>query len=63
MNTWQEIQDWLETRPEQDSALAWLERNYVLSGFPDLWRRYKWPEAVERFRSDLMLFNVEETPV
>jgi hypothetical protein len=61
MNTWQEIQDWLETRPEQDSPLAWLERNYVLSGYPDLWRRDKWPEAAERFRADLMLFNVVET--
>lgn len=63
MNIWQEIQDWLETRPEQDGLQAWLERNYVLSGYPDLWRRYKWPEAVERFRADLMLFNVVETIV
>ncbi len=63
MNTWQEIQDWLETRPEQDGMLAWLERNYVLSGFPELWRRHKWPESVERFRSDLMLFNVVETSI
>ena len=61
MNIWQEIQDWLETRPEQDGLLAWLERNYVLSGYPELWRRHKWPEAVERFRADLMLFNVVET--
>jgi len=60
MNTWQEIQDWLETRPEQDGPLAWLERNYVLSGYPELWRRHKWPEAVERFHADLLLFNVLE---
>ena len=61
MNIWQEIQDWLETRSEQDGLLAWLERNYVLSGYPELWRRYKWPEAAERFRADLMLFNIVET--
>ncbi|MEW6282091.1 MAG: MoxR family ATPase [Candidatus Eremiobacterota bacterium] len=36
-----------------------LERNFVLAGFPDLWRRYSWRKALEAFRQDLKTFEVE----
>lgn len=57
---WQEIRDWLGSADRDTSPLGQLERNYILAGFPELWRRENWKEALERFRGDLSLFDVRE---
>jgi hypothetical protein len=36
-----------------------LERNFLLGGYPDLWMRCDWKEALEWFRADLARFGVE----
>ena len=58
---WNEINQWLPTLEETQSRLARLERNYVLSGFPDLWLHSDWKEALDQFRADLDLFNIEDS--
>ncbi len=60
MNLWNEIRQWLFERHNRDTAQGWLERNFVLAGFPDMWRRYMWGEALEQFRADLQMFGVED---
>jgi MoxR-like ATPase len=57
---WQEIKDWLSGDDLPDGLLPRLERNFALSGFPDVWRRENWREAIERFRADLALFGIKE---
>ncbi len=57
---WQEIKDWLSSEDRVDGMFARLERNFVLAGFPDVWRRENWKEALGRFQSDLTLFGLEE---
>ena len=57
---WNEINQWIPTLDEAQSRLARLERNYIFSGFPDLWLRYDWKDALEQFRADLDLFRVED---
>jgi MoxR-like ATPase len=59
MATWQEIKDWVIGSNKEDDLIVRLERNFVLSGFPDLWRRENWKESLQRFRADLALFSVE----
>jgi MoxR-like ATPase len=60
MNLWNEIRQYLYERHNRDNAQGWLERNFVLAGFPDMWRRYMWGEALENFRADLQTFGVDE---
>jgi MoxR-like ATPase len=60
MATWQEIKDWVIGLAKDDGIVVRLERNFVLSGFPDLWRRENWKESLDRFRADLALFSFEE---
>jgi hypothetical protein len=57
---WNEINQWIPTLDEAQSRLARLERNFIMSGFPDLWLRFDWKEALEQFRADLDLFKVED---
>jgi hypothetical protein len=56
---WEEIKQWVESQRD-DLAIFRLERNYVLYGFPALWRTANWKEAVTQFHNDLMLFGIEE---
>jgi MoxR-like ATPase len=56
---WQEIKDWMNGRDKEDNQKIRLERNFVLGGFPELWRRENWKDALERFRLDLALFEVD----
>jgi MoxR-like ATPase len=58
---WNEINQWLPALDETHSLITRLERNYVLCGFPELWQRYDWKAALEQFRADLRLFNIDET--
>ncbi len=59
-DTWNEVNQWLSI-DEPLSRWLRLERNFVLSGFPDLWQRYDWKDALEQFRADLNLFRIEDT--
>lgn len=60
METWQDITDWAANVQDQPTMLNRLEHNFVMAGFPDLWQRDDWKEALERFRADLILFGFEE---
>jgi hypothetical protein len=56
---WDDIKTWVEQRRE-DSVTFRLCRNFLLYGFPHLWRTHNWKEAVEQFQQDLNLFGIEE---
>jgi MoxR-like ATPase len=59
MEKWTAIKNWvLEAR--KGDALAYLLTNYVLGGFPELWRQHDWEESVKQFDEDLKFFGVEE---
>lgn len=57
---WQEIREWLGSADRDTSPVGQLERNYILAGFPELWRRENWKEALERFQGNLTLFGAAE---
>lgn len=56
---WDDIKDWIENS-RQDTFLWRIQQNYVLHGFPNLWRTQNWREALEAFQNDLILFGIEE---
>lgn len=56
---WEEIKPWA-IQQRKTAGLPRLVVNYVLGGFPDLWRQHDWQDAVQDFVSDLELFGVEE---
>ncbi|NWF69190.1 MAG: AAA family ATPase [Chloroflexi bacterium] len=60
MHLWNDIRQWLFERHERETPKGWLDRNFVLAGFPDLWRRYDWREALDAFHADLTMFGVDE---
>lgn len=60
MTIWTEIKEWITAQEKDEGMRVRLERNFVLNGFPDLWRRDNWKEALDRFRADLILFEVGE---
>jgi MoxR-like ATPase len=60
MTVWQEIKDWVIAQEKNEGMIPRLERNFILNGFPDLWRRDNWKEALDRFRADLSLFGVNK---
>ena len=57
---WNEINQWIPSIEEVESRVTRLERNFILMGFPDLWLRLDWKEALGQFRADLDLFKVED---
>jgi MoxR-like ATPase len=57
LETWREISRHL-ARHKQDGRRARLERSFLLSGFPDLWRSASWHSALVRFGKDLDAFGV-----
>jgi MoxR-like ATPase len=59
-NTWKEIRGWMDKRPKDTDVLENIRQNYVLAGFPELWKSHKWQEALEQFEKDLDIFNVKE---
>jgi MoxR-like ATPase len=59
MNLWNEIKPWVLTR-RHSGGVGHLEVNYILSGFPEMWRQYNWQTALTRFQDDLKLFGVSE---
>lgn len=63
LERWREISLYLaQADPCRPTAV--LERGFLYSGFPDLWRGRPWREALDRFQRDLALFEVdrEDTP-
>jgi MoxR-like ATPase len=60
LELWRQLNSWLAHRTKGDESQAErLERNYLLGGFPDLWTRQDWQEALSQFRADLALFGIE----
>ncbi|MCB9451568.1 MAG: AAA family ATPase [Anaerolineaceae bacterium] len=59
-NNWKAIKGWLSEHEPQKGEQALLERNFVLAGYPELWRKENWHEALNRFQQDLALFGVGE---
>jgi hypothetical protein len=60
MTAWNQIRTWLNNNSnKRDHPRDWLERNYVLAGLPELWKRHNWEKALQTFREDLALFGVE----
>ena len=57
---WTTMKNWVLKRREDPSYQAQLEVNYVLSGFPELWRKTKWRDALNHFIEDLARFNIKE---
>ncbi|GAB4524928.1 MAG: hypothetical protein OHK0046_40130 [Anaerolineae bacterium] len=61
---WNDIRTWIENQPGRENKLYFrLERNYVLGGFPQLWRTEDWRESLKQFREDLMLFGIEDKEI
>lgn len=58
MTLWNEIKPWVLNR-RAAGGTGILEANYVLGGFPELWRQHNWREAVAQFVQDLNLFNIQ----
>jgi hypothetical protein len=54
-----EIRDWLMSHKGDLVPRQWLERNFVLGGFPQLWERFNWREELTHFQKLLNLFGVE----
>lgn len=54
---WRAINAAVPARPDA-TLRERLERNFLLSGFPDLWLATPWEEALSRFRADLDLVGV-----
>lgn len=57
---WNEMTGWLMPLEECSTDMAKLERNFVLAGFPDLWLRFDWKDALRQFLDDMALFNLQE---
>lgn len=58
LTLWNDIKPWVLNRRSAGNYGA-LEANYVLGGFPELWRQHNWREAVAQFVEDLQTFNIK----
>lgn len=58
MNTWNQVKGFVLNRRNSLDDIAKLEVNYVLGGFPHLWRKYDWQESLAKFREYLKLFGI-----
>lgn len=60
-NLWAEIIVWLNEQTERiDSPLFRLQRNYLLYGFPEFWRKHSWRDALTQFTEDLEQFGIKD---
>lgn len=58
---WDEIVHWIESQKDRvQSPLYRLQRNFLLYGFPDFWRRENWVEALKQFTEDLQTLGVTD---
>lgn len=59
MNIYNEIKPFAQKR-RTEGKLGELEVNFVLGGYPELWRQNNWKDALNQFRDDLKMFGVDE---
>ncbi len=60
-NIWTQITNWINQQQyREDTWMFRLERNFVLQGFPALWRNHDWNQALQQFKNDLILFGIME---
>jgi hypothetical protein len=59
MNVYNDIKPFAMKR-RTEGKLGELEVNYVLGGYPELWRQLNWKDALNQFREDLKLFGIDE---
>jgi MoxR-like ATPase len=60
LEAWREINQRLALKRGKNAITRRIERNFLLGGFPDLWRDTDWRAALDQFRADLELFEVEQ---
>lgn len=60
MNNWNNINQWAVERRNDGTDMAALEANFVLGGFPELWRANDWNSALQQFQNDLSDFGISE---
>ena len=62
LTLWNEIRAWLSGQQGRERTRHFhLERNFVLNGFPGMWRKHNWREALTQFKQDLLLFGIEDS--
>lgn len=57
VSLWNEIKP-LILKQRGRSDLADLQMNYLLGGFPEMWRNHDWQDALKQFTQDLKFFGV-----
>lgn len=60
MTNWNTIRQWVIERRGDQTGIASLEANFVLGGFPELWRTADWNEGLRQFQNDLISFGITE---
>ena len=60
MKNWNNICQWAVDRRNDNTQIASLEANFVLGGFPELWRNNDWNAALQQFQNDLSSFGIGE---
>jgi MoxR-like ATPase len=60
LEIWREINQRLALKRGKNAITKRIERNFLLGGFPDLWRDTDWRAALDQFRADLELFEVKQ---
>lgn len=61
MNIWTEIENWMNRQHERRGKLLFrLQRNFLLHGYPDIWRRENWQKSLEQFTKDLQTFGITD---
>lgn len=62
MSNWSSIEQWAVNgrNSNDDTGIAALEANFVLGGFPELWRTRDWNAALQQFQNDLNSFGISE---
>lgn len=60
LETWREINQRFALKRGKNAITRRIERNFLLGGFPDLWRDTDWRAALDQFRADLELFEVKQ---
>jgi len=61
MTLWEDILKWIEEQGERvNSPLFWLQRNFLLYGFPAFWIKTDWRTALNGFTQDLAIFGITD---
>lgn len=57
---WQDINNWIASLDDKPNTRNRLERNYVLSGYPEFWVNENWEDGLKYFRNALNHFGIKE---